>query len=336
MGMGDALWGGFAAFYSIWQLCILQFSPFFLAFIVGLFFAAPEQPTASRLFRVVLPPSLVWTLCFTLFYSLLIASALNLSRPLITNLGVLRVLAGFLILLVGLFLGFCRRLPAIGRMYGPTIAIVLALIIGFSFAMMYSPCITPMLSDIMALASQRSTVGEGWVLAFFYGLGTCIAMGVFSVFRPKSAGCGSRTAPPRCAPGCAAGRSSASTARRSPGRMFRPGPSRHSASTIRRFSMTTSFVAAALLAAGAFMLPFGGSAAPTGSTTEAPSCCCASCPCEDCSGGCPEQGCDCCPRADCPVAAGCERACGGDNCPAGKARKADSSCSAPCAGACRH
>ncbi len=180
MGMGDALWGGFAAFYSIWQLCILQFSPFFLAFIVGLFFAAPEQPTASRLFRVVLPPSLTWTLCFTLFYSLLIASALNLSRPLITNLGVLRVLAGFLILLVGLFLVFCRRLPAIGRMYGPATSVGLALITGFSFAMMYSPCITPMLSDIMALASQRPTVGEGWVLAFFYGLGTCIAMVVFS------------------------------------------------------------------------------------------------------------------------------------------------------------
>lgn len=180
MGAGDALWGGFAAFYSIWQLCILQFSPFFLAFIVGLFFTAPELPAASRLVRTVLPPSLAWTLCFTLFYSLLIASALNLSRPLITNLGVLRVLAGFLILLVGLFLLFGRRLPAIGRMHRPATSVGLALVIGFSFALMYSPCITPMLSDIMALASQRSTVGEGWVLAFFYGLGTSIAMCVFA------------------------------------------------------------------------------------------------------------------------------------------------------------
>lgn len=180
MGMGDALWGGFLAFYSIWQLCILQFSPFFLAFIVGLFFATPGQPAASRVFRVVIPPSLAWTLSFTLFYSLLIASALNLSRPLINNLGSLRVLAGILILLVGLFLLLGSRLPAIGRMLRPATAIGLALVIGFSFALMYSPCITPMLSDIMALASQRSTVVEGWYLAFFYGLGTCIAMGVFS------------------------------------------------------------------------------------------------------------------------------------------------------------
>jgi len=180
MGMGDALWGGFSAFFSIWQLCILQFSPFFLAFIVGLFFATPGKPAASGMFRAVIPPSLAWTLSFTLFYSLLIASALNLSRPLINNLGVLRVLAGILILLVGLFLLLASRLPAIGRLLRPATAVGLALVIGYSFALMYSPCITPMLSDIMALASQRPTVGEGWVLAFFYGLGTCLAMCVFS------------------------------------------------------------------------------------------------------------------------------------------------------------
>lgn len=180
MGMADALWGGFSAFYSIWQLCILQFSPFFLAFIVGLFFVAPGQPDASRVFRLVIPPSLAWTFCFTFFYSLLIASALSLTRPLINNLAGLRILAGILILLVGLFLLLGSRLAAIGRLRRPATSIGLALVIGFSFALMYSPCITPMLSDIMALASQRSTVGEGWYLAFFYGLGTSIAMCVFA------------------------------------------------------------------------------------------------------------------------------------------------------------
>ena len=38
-----------------------------------------------------------------------------------------------------------------------------------------------MLSDIMGIASQRSTAVEGWYLAFCYGLGTSIALCVTSV-----------------------------------------------------------------------------------------------------------------------------------------------------------
>jgi len=57
----------------------------------------------------------------------------------------------------------------------------MSLLIGSSFAIAYSPCITPMLSDIMGLASQRSTAAEGWYLAFCYGLGTSIAMCMVSI-----------------------------------------------------------------------------------------------------------------------------------------------------------
>ena len=53
---------------------------------------------------------------------------------------------------------------------------LLSLFIGISFAIMYSPCITPALSDIMGLASQRVTASEGWYLAFCYGLGISIAL----------------------------------------------------------------------------------------------------------------------------------------------------------------
>lgn len=55
------------------------------------------------------------------------------------------------------------------------------MLIGATFAIIYSPCITPMLSDIMGLASQRSTAVEGWFLAFCYGLGTSIALCMTSV-----------------------------------------------------------------------------------------------------------------------------------------------------------
>lgn len=176
MSSGMALWGGFSAFFSIWQLCILQISPFFIAFIAGIHFATPDRNTAPELRRWILLPCITYTIGFTIFYSLLIASALDASRPLIHNISLLRVVSGVFFLLVGLYILLLDRLPFLGKIHRPSLVSVLALLIGITLALIYSPCITPMLSDIMGLASQRSTAVEGWYLAFCYGLGTSIAL----------------------------------------------------------------------------------------------------------------------------------------------------------------
>ena len=51
MSGGMALWGGFSSFFSIWQVCILQISPFFIAFIVGSYLATPDQKADRKIFR---------------------------------------------------------------------------------------------------------------------------------------------------------------------------------------------------------------------------------------------------------------------------------------------
>ena len=176
IGGGAALWGGFSAFFSIWQLCILQISPFFIAFIVGIYFATPDRNPAPEIRRWVLPPCITYTIGFMIFYSLLIASALDVSRLLIHNISLLRVVSGVFFLLAGLYILLIYRLPFLGKIHRPLLASILALFIGITLALIYSPCITPMLSDIMGLASQRNTAVEGWYLAFCYGLGTSIAL----------------------------------------------------------------------------------------------------------------------------------------------------------------
>ncbi len=192
MGAGDAVWGGFTAFFSIWQLCILQFSPFFLAFIVGVYLVTPGQAAPPRVFPWTLWPCLAWAASFTLFYSLLIASGLPASRLLIARLDTLRIMAGVFILLVSLQIFFTGRIAGLARWHGTAWLSLVAFGLGIAFALMYSPCITPMLSDILAIATQRSTAPRGWYLAFFYGLGTCLAMVLFSLlaleFLRRSAG----------------------------------------------------------------------------------------------------------------------------------------------------
>lgn len=173
---GAALWGGFSAFFSIWQICILQISPFFIAFIVGIYFATPGEHPNPGIRRWILVPCITYGIGFTVFYSLLIASALDISRPLIHSISPLRVVSGVFFLLVGLYILLVDRMPFLGKIHRPFLVSVLALFVGITFAIIYSPCITPMLSDIMGLASQRSTAVEGWYLALCYGLGTTLAL----------------------------------------------------------------------------------------------------------------------------------------------------------------
>ena len=181
MSGGSAIWGGFSSFFSIWQICILQISAFFIAFIVGIYLTAIGKNEGPKISRWVILPCIAYSIGFTVFYSLLIASGLNISRPLIHSVGLLRLVSGVFFLLVCLYILFVNRVPLLGKIHSPALSSALSLLIGIAFAFIYSPCITPMLSDIMGLASQRDTAVEGWHLAFWYGLGISIALCMTSV-----------------------------------------------------------------------------------------------------------------------------------------------------------
>jgi cytochrome c-type biogenesis protein len=176
MGAGSVLWDGFSSFFSIWQICILQVSPFFIAYMTGLFLVTRSQKTNPGIRQWVILPCIAYAIGFTIFYSLLIASGLSISRPLIFNIGNLRVISGIVILCAALYILLVNRISLLNKLHSPLLVSALSLLIGSAFAIMYSPCITPTLSDIMGLASQRGTAVEGWYLAFCYGLGICIAL----------------------------------------------------------------------------------------------------------------------------------------------------------------
>ena len=181
MESSTALWGGFSSFFSIWQVCLLQISPFFMAFIAGLFLATVGQKDAPDIGRWVLLPCIAYTAGFTIFYSLLIASGLGISKLLLYNISDLRVVSGIAILLAGLYILTVDLIGFLSGKHSPLLLSALSLFIGISFAFIYSPCITPTLSDIMGVASQPQTAVEGWYLALMYGIGICVAFGVTGI-----------------------------------------------------------------------------------------------------------------------------------------------------------
>jgi cytochrome c-type biogenesis protein len=177
----QALWGGFSSFFSIWQVCIVQISPFFMAYMVGIFLISRHQVADLRIDERVALPFIAYATGFTVLYSLLIASGLGIGRSLRYNISDLRLISGIVILLVGLYILLVDRVAFLGKMHKLTLLSILSLLIGITFAIIYSPCITPTLSEIMGMAARPETASEGWALAFTYAVGLCLSFGLVGI-----------------------------------------------------------------------------------------------------------------------------------------------------------
>lgn len=185
MSILEAFLSGFASFFSIWQVCILQISPFFMVFLVGLYVTAWTGGGGG-----VRPPLAGWTILpavtyamgFSIFYGLLSASGFYAGRYLNYHINELRVGAGvFFLVIVGWFL-FADRLQWFGNRLRLGVGAGMACGVGVALALIYSPCITPALSQILGMAVRAETAWQGAWLALFYGLGMSIAFGVFGTF----------------------------------------------------------------------------------------------------------------------------------------------------------
>ncbi len=178
MGNLDAFGHGFSSFFSIWQVCILQITPFFLAYVTGLYFTANSPRAEASLGGRVLLPALSFAPGFAVIYALLTVAGLPIGRALVYNLGTLEFIAGGYILLASLSLLLSGRFPVIGFLRRPLVLAGVSLALGSAFALVYSPCITPALSDILGMAGRPETAVRGGTLAFFYALGICLGLTV--------------------------------------------------------------------------------------------------------------------------------------------------------------
>ncbi len=181
MGPLAAFGLGFASFFSIWQVCILQISPFFLAFVTGLYFADRPEQSARVPWRRVITPILFFAAGFSIFYALSSMTGLRVGRILSYNSGVLRIIAGAWILAMCLFILLRGRVAWIDRLNRPLLVGGASLILGAAFALVYSPCITPALSEILGMTVRPETAVWGGVLALFYSLGIDLGLGVTGV-----------------------------------------------------------------------------------------------------------------------------------------------------------
>ncbi|NNE24576.1 MAG: cytochrome c biogenesis protein CcdA [Rhizobiales bacterium] len=174
VGLGGAFIAGLLSFISP---CVLPIVPPYLCYLAGVSIAEfedAERPAAAS-WRIV-ASAIAFVIGFSIIFVSFGASATFLGQVVQSYMRWLTVIAGILIIIMGLhFLGVFR----IGLLYREARLDVPrkppglpgAFVMGLAFAFGWTPCVGPVLAAILFTAGAQENVGEGVKLLSAYSLG---------------------------------------------------------------------------------------------------------------------------------------------------------------------
>jgi cytochrome c-type biogenesis protein len=178
IGYASAVGAGALSFLSP---CVLPLVPPYLCYMAGVtvedFRGTHGETAAVRAVRLpLLAASVAFVLGFSTVFVALGAGASTIGTLLRHWQQPLAIVAGILIILMGLnFLGVIR-IPLLSRearfqAKGRPANVAAAYLMGLAFAFGWTPCIGPVLGPILTLAGGRETVSQGALLLAAYSLG---------------------------------------------------------------------------------------------------------------------------------------------------------------------
>jgi cytochrome c-type biogenesis protein len=177
-----------AGLVSFLSPCVLPLVPPYLIYLTGETIEQVNQDgdtTASR--RVVMGSALMFVLGFSTIFVALGASASFIGSLVRAWSAELSILAGIVIIIMGLhFLGVTRigLLMREGRLTAPKpIGLWGAYVMGLAFAFGWTPCIGPILAAILSIAAAEATVtkGAGLLAVYSAGLGVPFLIAAFMI-----------------------------------------------------------------------------------------------------------------------------------------------------------
>jgi len=165
---------GFVSFVSP---CVLPLVPGYLSAVSGVSIA--EMRSGEHKLSAVLWPAIVFCLSFTLMFVALGMTATGIGSTLRDSKRTLDLIAGIVIVAMGVFFLLTPFVPRLNREWRPDALISRAgaggpIIAGLAFAIAWTPCVGPTLASILAAASTSDTVGHGGVLLAFYSAGLAV------------------------------------------------------------------------------------------------------------------------------------------------------------------
>jgi len=165
-----------AGMLSFLSPCVLPLVPPYLVYLTGASLERfADAETKPRVGRATLAAALLFVLGFSTVFVLLGAGASAIGAVLRAYSGQLAIVAGIVIIIMGLhFLGLTpiawlmreKRLQV-----AKPIGLWGAYLMGLAFALGWTPCIGPILAAILAVAASEATVAKGAGLLAVYSLG---------------------------------------------------------------------------------------------------------------------------------------------------------------------
>jgi cytochrome c-type biogenesis protein len=189
MNSDVTLWGALlAGLLSFVSPCVLPLVPPYLCYVTGLTMEEVSGGVPDRrIKRAVIWAAGAFVLGFATVFVLLGATASVLGRLVARYQDVFAIVAGLVIIVMGLhFLGLFRfaflQREARFRVDNQPAGLVGAYVLGLAFAFGWTPCIGPVLAAILAVAGSTDTVGRGAGLLAIYSLGLGIPFLIAAAF----------------------------------------------------------------------------------------------------------------------------------------------------------
>ncbi|MDO4792670.1 MAG: cytochrome c biogenesis protein/redoxin [Filifactor alocis] len=172
---------------SFFSPCVLPILPIYFGMMAGQ--DVQENKSKSKLNMLFFGLGIVLSFFLLAVAFTMVGQFFNEKKMLFSRIG------GIIIILLGLYqVGFYksnflnkeRRLPVIGgdKEIGPLVALVM----GFTFSFAWTPCVGPMLSSVLIMASGAKTAVTGNLLVAVYALGFMIPFFLFGIFTQKIMG----------------------------------------------------------------------------------------------------------------------------------------------------
>lgn len=188
MSLGAALLAGLLSFVSP---CVLPIVPPYLAWLAGLSFEELKSESINNnARRRIILAALAFVLGFATVFVALGATASVIGKTIAQYFDVLSVIAGIIIIIMGLhFVGAFR----IGLLYREArvqvsrkpAGMVGAYVMGLAFAFGWTPCVGPVLAAILFVAGSEGTALRGASLLAAYSFGIGIPFLLAAVFASR-------------------------------------------------------------------------------------------------------------------------------------------------------
>jgi len=187
MGLDVTLGAAFiAGLLSFLSPCILPLVPPFLCYMAGV---SVTEVSGDRpdLRPRILVSALAFVAGFSLVFVALGSTASIAGRFISAHLSMLGMVAGVLIIVMGLhFLGVFR-IPLLYRSATVQVenrpaGVAGAFVMGLAFAFGWTPCAGPILAAVLMMAGSEDTVGRGALLLLAYSAGTGVPFLIAAAF----------------------------------------------------------------------------------------------------------------------------------------------------------